>query len=107
VFLGEVLAGQLDQDTSGTTRFQYAQMWLDSPDAVPLSASQPLSQVGETDVPITHQPNYQGCNRGKREACWPPSSIAVNKAPLCKISSMMGHCEVSFNVVKPENLQNA
>jgi len=42
VFLGEVLAGQLEQDASGTTRFQYAQAWLDSPDVVPLSASLPL-----------------------------------------------------------------
>jgi len=42
VFLGEALAGQLEQDASGTTRFQYAQAWLDSPDAVPLSASLPL-----------------------------------------------------------------
>lgn len=42
VFLGDVLVGQLEQDASGTVRFQYAQAWVDSPDAVPLSASLPL-----------------------------------------------------------------
>lgn len=42
VFLGDKLAGTLEQDSSGTTRFQYAQAWLDSEDAIPLSASLPL-----------------------------------------------------------------
>ncbi len=42
VFLGDELVGTLEQDASGTTRFQYAQAWLDSPDAMPLSASLPL-----------------------------------------------------------------
>ena len=42
VFLKETLIGQLKQENSGTTRFQYAQAWLDSPEAVPLSASLPL-----------------------------------------------------------------
>lgn len=36
VFLGEDPVGTLEQDASGTTRFQYAQAWLDSPDATPL-----------------------------------------------------------------------
>jgi len=42
VFLGRELAGELEQDASGNTRFQYVQAWLDSPDAMPLSASLPL-----------------------------------------------------------------
>lgn len=42
VFLGDDLVGTLEQDASGTTRFQYAQAWLDSRDATPLSASLPL-----------------------------------------------------------------
>jgi len=42
VFLGQELAGELEQDESGTTRFQYAPAWLDSPNAMPLSASLPL-----------------------------------------------------------------
>lgn len=42
VFLGDNLVGTLEQDASGTTRFQYAQAWLDLPDAIPLSASLPL-----------------------------------------------------------------
>ena len=42
VFLGEDLVGRLEQDNSGTTRFQYVQAWLDSPTAMPLSASLPL-----------------------------------------------------------------
>ena len=42
VFLGEDLVGELAQNASGTTRFQYAPPWLDSPAALPLSASLPL-----------------------------------------------------------------
>jgi serine/threonine-protein kinase HipA len=42
IFLGEDLVGRLEQDNSGTTRFEYIQAWLDSPTAVPLSASLPL-----------------------------------------------------------------
>ncbi len=42
VFLGQELVGELEQDASGNTRFQYFQSWLDSPDAVPLSTSLPL-----------------------------------------------------------------
>ncbi len=42
VFLGGDLVGMLEQDASGTTRFQYAPAWLDKPDAMPLSASLPL-----------------------------------------------------------------
>jgi len=42
VFLGEDLVGELVQDASGTTRFQYVQAWLASPAALPLSASLPL-----------------------------------------------------------------
>jgi len=42
VFLGEAMVGELEQDASGTTHFQYAQAWLNSPDAAPLSVSLPL-----------------------------------------------------------------
>lgn len=42
VFLGDDLVGELAQDASGITRFQYAPTWLDSPAALPLSASLPL-----------------------------------------------------------------
>lgn len=42
VFLSEAFVGELEQDASGTTRFQYAKSWLNSPDAVPLSVSLPL-----------------------------------------------------------------
>lgn len=42
VFLGQELVGELEQDAAGNTRFQYVQSWLDSPDAMPLSASLPL-----------------------------------------------------------------
>lgn len=42
VFLGNELVGKLEQDASGTTRFQYANAWLDLPDVVPLSVSLPL-----------------------------------------------------------------
>lgn len=42
VFLGEELVGALVQDAFGTTRFEYVQAWLDSPNAMPLSASLPL-----------------------------------------------------------------
>ncbi len=42
VFLGADLVGELVQDASGTTRFQYNQEWLESPNAIPLSASLPL-----------------------------------------------------------------
>lgn len=42
VFLGEELVGELEQDASGTTRFQYANAWLKAPEAVALSASLPL-----------------------------------------------------------------
>ena len=45
VFLGVEMVGTLEQDASGTTRFQYAQAWLDLPDAMPLSASLPLRPV--------------------------------------------------------------
>jgi serine/threonine-protein kinase HipA len=44
VFLKDALVGQLEQDDSGTTRYRYAREWLDSPTAVPLSASLPLRQ---------------------------------------------------------------
>jgi len=44
VFLKDALVGQLEQDDSGTTRFQYALEWLDSPDAISLSASLLLHQ---------------------------------------------------------------
>lgn len=42
VFLGPELAGELEQDASGNIRFQYSPAWLDSPNAMPLSASLPL-----------------------------------------------------------------
>lgn len=42
VFLGAELVGTLEQDVSGTTGFRYAQAWLNSQDAMPLSASLPL-----------------------------------------------------------------
>lgn len=42
VFLGQQLVGELEQDASGNTRFQYSQAWLDSPHAMPLSTSLPL-----------------------------------------------------------------
>ena len=43
VFLGENLIGQLEQDASGSTRFEYSEAWLNLPQAVPLSASLPLN----------------------------------------------------------------
>ena len=42
VFLGENLVGQLEQDASGSTRFEYSEAWLNLPQAVPLSVSLPL-----------------------------------------------------------------
>ena len=42
VFLREALVGWLEQDDSGAARFQYSGEWLNSPAAVPLSASLPL-----------------------------------------------------------------
>lgn len=42
VFLGEVLVGELKQDSAGVMRFQYISSWLDSLEAEPLSASLPL-----------------------------------------------------------------
>lgn len=43
VFLGENLVGQVEQDASGSTRFEYSEAWLNLPQAVPLSASLPLN----------------------------------------------------------------
>jgi len=42
VFLGKSLAGHLEQDATGSMRFEYAADWLESPHAYPLSASLPL-----------------------------------------------------------------
>jgi len=42
VYFGRELVGELEQDASGITRFQYTQSWINSPDAVPISASLPL-----------------------------------------------------------------
>lgn len=42
VFLGKDLVGQLEQDASGSTRFEYSEAWLNLPHAVALSASLPL-----------------------------------------------------------------
>lgn len=42
VFLKDALVGQLEQDDSGATCFEYDRAWLESPEAVALSASLPL-----------------------------------------------------------------
>jgi HipA-like protein len=43
VFLGGSLVGHLEQDTTGSVRFECSRAWLESSTARPLSASLPLA----------------------------------------------------------------
>jgi len=103
VFLGEALAGQLEQDASGTMRFQYAQAWLDSPNAVPLSTSLPLRT--ERFTRNETRPFFAGVLPEEESRRLIANAFGIsNKNDFALLAQIGAECAGAVSLLPPEEL---
>ena len=100
VFLGSFLVGHLEQDASGSMRFEYSPDWLESPSARALSASLPL-RAGKFHRNLT-RPFFSGLLPEEKIRVLVARTFGVNeKNDFSLLEKIGAECAGAVSVLSP------